>query len=278
MNDPTLVPQDALARRRIALSVSESADLATLGLSERHCRLVVAEVTRAILLAGGTVVYGGRLEPEGYTRVLLDEIQRFKEGTASIEIVLAEPEFRNTSAEKLNAINQRLGTLGRLRLVDHRGVELSLRDKSRPADDFSAADAYTAMRRFVASVTSARIVVGGQLAGFEGSEPGVIEEARLSLEAGAELYIAGGYGGAAALLVTAVRGHTPGWMPQDFPRHAADPSVQSALDRFRMVNAMKAGGNALSATDARVLEASHRPGDIATTVTRALAASGPGRE
>ncbi|WP_295121982.1 hypothetical protein [uncultured Leifsonia sp.] len=271
MNEPTLIPRDALAGRRVGLSVSQSADLETLGLSERHCRLVVAEVTRAILLAGGTVVYGGRLKPEGYTRVLLDEIQRFKEGAASVEIVLAEPEFQATSAEVLDETMQRLGTLGALRFVSHDGQELSLRDKSRQADEYDAADAYTSMRKFVARNTDARVVVGGQLAGYKGREPGIIEEARLSLEAGAELYIAGGYGGAAALLAIAARGSTPNWMPQGFPRHAEDADVQRALERFLAVNATTSRV-ALSETDARVLEASHRPADIATTVARALAA------
>lgn len=271
MNEPTLIPRNALAGRRVGLSVSESADLDTLGLSERHCRLVVAELTRAILLAGGTVVYGGRLKPEGYTRVLLDEIQRFKEGTASVEIVLAEPEFRDTSPEALDETMQRLGALGTLRFVGHSGQELSLRDKSRQADEHDAADAYTAMRKFVARNTDARVIVGGQLAGYKGHEPGIIEEARLSLEAGTELYIAGGYGGAAALLAIAARGSTPSWMPQGFPRHAEDAAVQRALDQFREVNAT-ARRVALPESDMRVLEASHRPADIATIVARALAA------
>lgn len=271
MNEPTLIPRDALAGRRVGLSVSESADLATLGLSERHCRMVVAELTRAILLAGGTVVYGGRLEPEGYTRVLLDEIQRFQEGTASIEIVLAEPEFRSTAMEKLDETVQRLGAVGKLRFVDHLGAELSLRDRSRTADEFDEAEAYTAMRGFIARNTHARVVVGGQLAGYRGHEPGIIEEARLSLEAGAHLYIAGGYGGAAALLALTVSGTAPAWTPQNYPRYANDPGVQRALDRFRAVSE-KANGFVLPEAEARVLEASHRPADIATAVALALVA------
>lgn len=274
MNEPTLLRRDALLGRRVGLSVSESADLPALGLSERHCRMVVAEVTRAILLAGGTVVYGGRLQPEGYTRVLLDEIQRFKEGSASIEIVLAEPEFRATSIEKLDKTIQRLGTLGKIRFVSHTGSELQLGDRKRTADDFEAADAYTAMRHFVAKNTDARIIVGGQLAGYKGYEPGIIEEARLTLEADADLYIAGGYGGAAALLSSATRHDASDWMPQNFPRHGGDPEVLDALNRFR-VSYERYNRTTLSETDARVLAASHRPSDIATTVARALAENPP---
>jgi hypothetical protein len=271
VNEPTLLARNALAGLRVGLSVSESADLATLGLSERHCRLVVAEIARAILLAGGTVVYGGRLEPEGYTRVLLDEAQRFKEGDASVEIVLAEPEFRATSAEVLDGTTQRLGTLGRLRFVSHDGTELSARDRGRAVGEYDLADAYTAMRRFVARNTDARVVVGGQLSGYRGHEPGIIEEATLSLEAGSGLYVAGGYGGAAALLAAANRGGGAlAWMPQGFPLHADDPGVQHALERFRAVNETTER-IVLSESDAQILEASHRPADIATTVARVLA-------
>ena len=71
MSEPTLISRDALSGKKVALSVSESADLARLGLTEQHCRLVVAEVGRAIMLAGGTVVYGGHLNPGGYTEILI---------------------------------------------------------------------------------------------------------------------------------------------------------------------------------------------------------------
>ncbi len=270
MNDPTLIPRDALAGRRVGLSVSESSDLAALGLSERHCRMVVAEVTRAILLAGGTVVYGGRLEPEGYTRVLLDEIQRFKEGFFFIGFFLAATKFGATAVEKLDETTQRLGALGRLRFVDFTGSELRLRDTSRPEVEFDDADAYSAMRGFVARDTDSRVVVGGQLTGYKGHEPGIIEEARLSLEAGAELYIAGGYGGAGALLALALRGNGGAWAPPGFPRHAEDLGVQRALDRFLAVS-KTADLVLLPESDAQTLEASHRPADIATTVARALA-------
>ena len=70
MSEPTLISRDALSGQKVALSVSESADLSRLGLTEQHCRLVVAEVGRAIMLAGGTVVYGGHLNPGGYTEIL----------------------------------------------------------------------------------------------------------------------------------------------------------------------------------------------------------------
>lgn len=238
--------------------------------------MVVAEVTRAVLLAGGTVVYGGNLSTGGYTRVLLDEIQRYKDGSASIEIVLAEPEFRSASIDELDKTMQRLGELGRLRFVGHTGSELSLKDKKQQPPEYNDADAYTAMRRFVAQNSDARVVVGGQLTGYKGHEPGIIEEARLTLEAGADLFVAGGYGGAAALLASVTRGSAAEWMPPGVPRHADDAEVQQALDRFRAVFETN-DSPVLPDADALVLQASHRPADIATTVARSLSATGASR-
>jgi hypothetical protein len=117
MSEPTLISRDALSGKKVALSVSESADLSRLGLTEQHCRLVVAEVGRAIMLAGGTVVYGGRLNPGGYTEILIEEAQRFSSGRPALEITLAESEYRKLTAEELMAADRNLGDIGRLTLV-----------------------------------------------------------------------------------------------------------------------------------------------------------------
>lgn len=82
--EPSIIERNALVGHRIAVSVSESADLARLGLTEYHCRLVVAEVARAIMLAGGIVVYGGNLSASGYTRILIHEAQRFGRGSRGL--------------------------------------------------------------------------------------------------------------------------------------------------------------------------------------------------
>jgi hypothetical protein len=272
VTDPTLIPRNSLAGVRVGLSVSDSADLGALGLSIKHCEFVVAEITRGILLAGGTVVYGGRLEPEGYTRILLDEIQRFQEDTASIEIVLAESEFRKMEIAKLDRVAQRLGTLGRLRFVLANGDEVKLANISRTRPEQGVATALTAMRRFVAKETHARVIVGGKLAGYQGSEPGLIEEARLSLEAGGHVYAAGGYGGAAALIAKARSRDQFAWAPENFPRGYENEDVQAALNRLVRVDG-GIDGDGLDAADRAVLNASHRPADIASTVVRGLSRS-----
>nr|WP_240959844.1 hypothetical protein [Rhodococcus sp. HNM0563] len=264
-----MIARDALAHRRIALSVSESADLSALGLSERHCRMVVAETARAVFLGGGTIVYGGHLEKTGYTQILLDEIQRFRDRTASLEIVLAEPVVRHTPKERLEQVVQRLGEFGKLTRIDRAGNPIPLRNIEQIPDTADDSAAFTAMRTYVAEHTDARIVVGGKLQGYAGQEPGTIEEARLSVVAGAELFVAGGYGGAAALLVTAMLGEKPSWMPEHFPVHSENAEVQHALSQFR--SEWDKRPISIQRPNSQVLSATHRPADIAAVLSRALA-------
>jgi hypothetical protein len=52
-----LLPPDALARVRVGISISDSSDLARLGLTDTHLRLALGEVARAVLVGGGKLAY-----------------------------------------------------------------------------------------------------------------------------------------------------------------------------------------------------------------------------
>lgn len=274
MSEPTLISRDALSGQKVALSVSESADLARLGLTEQHCRLVVAEVGRAIMLAGGTVVYGGHLNPGGYTEILIEEAQRFSSGRSALEITLAESEYRKLTADELMAADRNLGDIGRLTLVSESSetVPISRALEGSWAQDSS--QALTAMREYVARETTARLVVGGRLAGYVGAEPGVIEEARLTIQSGGLLLVAGGYGGAAAAVAQRLYPHSfDGWAPATYPAHAQDAQVAVALDALHDAYASAAFGPHLDEELSRLLTISHRPADIARATVRLLSAA-----
>lgn len=276
MNEPTLVPRDGLQGQRIALSVSESVDLPRLGLTERHCRLVVAEVGRAIMLAGGVVVYGGHLDPGGYTEILIDEADRFSNGRLALQIVLAESVYRELSPDRLTAVDRQLGTTGRLILVSESGEVVPIPDAQTHPWSGDSGRALTAMRRYVTEQTNARLLVGGRLTGYSGSEPGLIEEARLTIESGRLLLVAGGYGGAAAAVAQRVLPAAfDGWAPADFPAHVSDDPVQKSLDH--LTAALPRAGVMLENEDAeliRTLTVSHRPADIASATVRLLSRDG----
>lgn len=271
MSEPTLISRDALSGQKVALSVSESADLARLGLTEQHCRLVVAEVGRAIMLAGGTIVYGGHLNPGGYTEILIEEAQRFSGGRSVLEIVLAESEYRNLTADELMAADRNLGDVGRLTLVSEFGETVPISHALDDSWSQDAGKALTAMRGHVASETTARLIVGGRLAGYVGAEPGVIEEARLTLHSGRLLLVAGGYGGAAAAVAQRLYPqYFEGWAPSAYPAHAQDTEVAAALEVLRDTYMGETVEPHLDEELRQLLTISHRPADIARATVRML--------
>jgi hypothetical protein len=75
-----------------------------------------------------------------------------------------------------------------------------------PAQRYAWARSLTFMRESMQANTSARIAMGGRLKGYQGLWPGVLEEGIVSLRAGQPLYLLGLFGGAARLLIDALRG------------------------------------------------------------------------
>ncbi len=273
MTELSIVRRDSLAGVRVAISVSESADLSRLGLTPKHCELVVAEVVRGIIVSGGTVVYGGRLRPEGFTRIFLEEAGRFRDKHEAVELCISQSEFEAMDVEELNLIDQRLGSSGRLTLLDEQGQPVRMAEVGGlAAIEAGPGAALTAMRQYISEATDARVLVGGKLSGYQGNEPGLIEEARLSAEAGSQLYVAGGYGGAAAAILSASGASLLEWGPPDFPREVGNEDVRAALVRYSAVAGL-ARDNGLERRELQLLASSHRPADIATIVVRGLAAS-----
>lgn len=218
MADPEVVGLRALLGKRIGISVSESADLQRLGLSEFHCRLVIAEVSRALFLAGATVVYGGRFGPDGYTEILINEAERFGGSTRVLELFFSESEYSGLSREDLEGIDQGLGEHGQVRLVSVAGQVVDI--ASAVLGQFDRIDttaSLTSLRTIMANHCDARFLLGGRLEGYLGVEPGVIEEARISLESGKPVLAAAGYGGAAAVVAMALFGWHPENWPDDLP-------------------------------------------------------------
>ncbi|GAA1129684.1 hypothetical protein [Nocardioides aquiterrae] len=267
--DPQLVPRDALSGHRVAISVSESADLLRLGLSDLHLQLTIAELSRAIVIAGGVVVYGGAIQ-EGFTKIVLEETERYGNATGAFEHIVPYTEYATRSPEDLRTYAASLGVKSTVQLLDAEGVPRSVREVSA-RDDFDPGDldpttALSAMRTHTTDIASARVVVGGKVSGFAGSMPGVAEEAAATLRADKPLYVAGGFGGAATLVGSIVTPDLYEWLPPGLPEGLAPEVrrfVESALD-------LPLGADGLSDEDRALLAATHRPSDIATLVVLGL--------
>lgn len=283
-DDPDLIPRDALNGVTVGLSVSDSSDLARLGLDARHAELAIGEITRAILLAGGSIAYGGRLRPSGFTQQLMNEVRRFGAARHSVTFYLAFPEHRSMSRDELGEVDRGLGTWGRLVTLDHLGSPMSWTDaqvESEPLADEDQAVAYSGLRRHMADNVNSRILVGGQLRGFRGAMPGVLEEAILAVERDQPVYMSGGFGGATAAGARRLGAGSFEWLPPGVPEGEDDETVRTALDRLGAAadeGNWQTSSDALSSERRALLSASHRPGEIASLCVVGLAARFSGSE
>jgi hypothetical protein len=276
--NPDLIPRNALHGITVGISVSDSADLARLGLDKRHAELAVGEITRAILIAGGTIAYGGRLRPSGFTQQLMNEVGRFGVARHSLTLYLAFPEHRTMTRDELDHLDRQLGTWGKLITLDAQGEPTEwrhLEESPEALPDNERTTAYSGLRRYMAANTHGRILVGGKLRDFLGTVPGVVEEAILAVEHGQPLYLAGGFGGAAAAVARRLDPGSFDWLPPGLPEGENGEIVQAALGRLQSVAFERQWDisiNGLTPEHRALLSASHRPGEVASLCVVGLAA------
>ncbi len=277
-----LLPADALKGVRLGLSISDSPDLARLGFGTGHVQLTFGEIARLILVGGGTIAYGGHLDPGGFTLFLMGEVERYgRRKDRPLLLCLAWQEHRRKSLTELKARQAALGLFGRIVCLDPDGREIAM-DHDRGDDPVDEPDltlrarALTAMRRHMKAVTHGRVLLGGRCAGFQGVLPGLMEEALLCLESPGDpqpLYLAGGFGGATAEIAAAL-GVTPAdWLPPETGARPADPGLLQGRQQLALLArdaAWRGLNNGLGDAENRQLAVTHRPSEIATLVACGL--------
>jgi hypothetical protein len=200
--------KEPLAESTVAISVSDSPDLAPLGMNESHLRDAASELARHLLALGARVAYGGDLRQGGFTEILFELVARHQrdanEGDARPAVLsyLAWPVHLSRPWFNLNRYAEELSGTVSLLLLRLNGDTLAREERQliepRVPSPEEWAAGLTAMRRRMLADTDARIIAGGRVAGYQGSMPGVAEEALLTLQSGRPLYILGGFGGCSA--------------------------------------------------------------------------------
>lgn len=253
---------------RIGLSASESADLERLGLVERHLRLALGEVARTVIRGGFVPVYGGHLDPKGYTAFLASEMERYGSTDRPLELVVGWSEHRNLTLAELRRYRDNLGLRARITYLDQEGVPIAFdagRDEDAvPVNDDDVPQSLTGLRHFLIQHTGARVLIGGKERGYKGEMPGVLEEALLAIDAGQPLYLAGGFGGATATIAAAVAGLKDRWPP------AAEEIDPTMLTDAAARSGWALTDNGLSAEENQQLAVTHRPGEVASLVAIGL--------
>lgn len=273
-----LLPPDALKGISLALSVSDSPDLGKLGLLESHFRMALGEIGRCVLIASGRLVYGGHLDPSGYAAFLARELERYGQRDRPLLLCLAWSVHRKLPLSVIEARRKALGLLGSLVCLDANGKAIDPaagRTETAPGavDAQTESDSLSGLRRYMTAKSAGRVLIGGKREGFQGAMPGVLEEAILAVEAKQPIYIAGGFGGMAWDIASAV-----GFGPSDLL-----PFLVGVTPDKRLVAGVEALRKALGDTTAaslqngltddenRQLAAAYRPSEVAALVSLGLA-------
>lgn len=190
----------------IAISTSDSPDMAGLGLHREHLRDAMTEIARHTLALGARLVYGGDLRADGFSKLLFELAARHgrdtrERGRHSVTNYLAWPVHILQQAEQLVQAAADLEGAAELRLLDLDGNEMAMNERRKvqpqqPSESEWARGLATMRHRMIAE-THARIILGGRVEGFKGNMPGIAEEALYSLEAKQPLYVMAGFGGCA---------------------------------------------------------------------------------
>jgi hypothetical protein len=236
--------QEPLSQKVIAIAVSDSQDMAALGLAPEHLRDAMVEIARHLLAMGARLVYGGDLRANGFTELLFELVARYRrdadlgDARPAVANYLAWPIVVSHSGTELRQLAKELTGLAELHCLDRAGGELSidgLDDAARPqVTDADWADALTAMRAVLTRVSDARVVLGGRVEGYKGRMPGIAEEALTALDAGQPLFLLGGFGGcardiAAMLGISTAVLNVPAWTGREKFRSFDSSALRNGL-------------------------------------------------
>jgi hypothetical protein len=256
----------------IALSISESPDLAVMGLAKEHLEDAMTEIARHLIACGATLAYGGDLREGGFTELLFEIVNRYRATRDSDKILvsnyLAWPVHVSMDEGAIRAWQNALQGLARLVLLTEDGREIALADRGPAKATPGEAEwkrGLTAMRETMASHIKARIVLGGQTANYRGRLPGIAEEALIQMTRKAPLYVLGGFGGCARDLASLM-----GISQRDHSRSVTVGKWQGS-ETFRSFGAAHLN-NGLSAEENRQLAETVYPDQAMALVLRGLMA------
>lgn len=207
-----------LKEKKVAISVSESEDLESLGLSQTMLRDLTVELSRHILIAKGRMVYGGDLRKDGYTELFKElsyqygQFEKTDSSHAYFDNYLSWPMTTKLTEDVAADYKHNRVNLIPVSHADECERKVKLDEFLPPVGDsnlFLWGQSLTKMRQTMENVVSARIIVGGRSGGFKGKMAGLLEEFKLAKEKNHPIFLVGGFGGIASMLCAAIRKEKP---------------------------------------------------------------------
>lgn len=199
----------------ISISQSDSLSLRQRGFGSMHQQDGLVEFLRYIFSAGARVLYAGTLQPDGFTASILSlATENRREGQAPpllsyMPWPYSKAQTTQLRAEYIGAVDfQKVGPDPLLPIHD----SLAAADFTA-VEELAAAVALSDLRRQMAGVEDARVLMGGKIRGSSGFYPGLLEEAWRTVKAGKPLYLLGAWGGCTAAICDML---LTGILPEEF--------------------------------------------------------------
>ena len=231
LTTPLLSQDRPLTRKTLGISMALADDLASIGLSPTHLECAVAEVSQMMLIGGGSILYAGApgTHVPDLTTAVMDTVSSYIASVKAYAHLSGDPEQHdihpgnmfslavpyvvlNTSEsiKRLTQAANHFSGYAPILVLDENGRKIEDFDDLQPwqGDSNETACALHHIRQALPQYCDARLLIGGKTRrqstdipnGYIGDFPGIVEEALYTLRKGQPLFIAGGFGGAAALL------------------------------------------------------------------------------
>ena len=179
----------------VNLSISETEDTEDRGFPKWQVNRTALQIVSALFSQGAGVAFGHDWRPDGVMEAVHGFAVQMQEAGATPLLWNVLPW---TDETRLSADEQE-------RLKDTLRI-VTVRSPGRTDDEESRVLALTQMREQLTAMCHARICLGGRTSGYQGTMPGVYEEALFSVRAGKPLYLVGMFGGATRLAIDAIEG------------------------------------------------------------------------
>lgn len=199
-----------LKGRRIGVSISDPNDeeLIAIGQNKVHLTRVAQDLARHLLIREATLIYGGDLRQDGFTKFIFDEAlavqARTKSQNIHVENYIAWPIYKKDTAQVTKWKAEYLSIAKMIELTPSDDVDDLIINKdiflspTNAQNRFVWSRCLTNMRREMIGSCDVRISAGGRHSGYAGCMPGVLEEIWIALEMEKPIFLLGGFGGVTA--------------------------------------------------------------------------------
>lgn len=200
----------SLQGKNVGISISEVSEeeLISLGQNSSHLVQLSQDIARHLLARGATLIYGGDLREDGFTKFIFNEAQVLQARTKSQDIhinnYIAWPIYKNDTID-IKTWKAKYRTVASM-------IEIppadDIRDLIHSGECFlpptNIQNLYvwsrclTEMRKKMIEACDVRICAGGRHCGYKGRMPGVLEEIIIAVDRKIPIFLLGGFGGVTA--------------------------------------------------------------------------------